>query len=240
MSQPYDRAFYEKQQDGSIRSAEIVVPIVLELAGLPTSVVDVGCGVGGWLSTFAAAGVTGILGLDGGHVARDMLRIPAECFRPTNLRRPFRIERRFDLALSLEVAEHLPNARSAGFVADLVALAPVVLFSAAIPGQGGTHHINEQWPDHWAERFAGHDYLPIDAIRPRIWLNSAVQWWYCQNLLLFAHVSAIEARGGLAEARRNTRPQQLSLVHPRRYLMAEQKHRRLAEAFRELKAKGGN
>lgn len=230
---PYDRSFYERQRDGSAASAQVVVPLVVDLIGVPGSVVDVGCGAGGWLAAFAAAGVADIAGFDGGAVPPDMLLIPAERFAKADLAVPLRLDRRFDLACSLEVAEHLPAERAAGFVADLTAAAPVVLFSAAIPGQGGTGHVNERWPDYWAELFAAHGYRPVDALRPQVWQNPRVQWWYTQNLLLFADDQALAAHPRLAEAARATRPQQLSLVHPARFDLAR---RQVGMLMRELRA----
>ena len=138
----YDETFYERQQDGSIRSAEIVVPIVLSLFPCH-SVVDFGCGVGGWLREFERRGVNDYLGVDGDYVSRQMLKIPADRFMPLDLRNVGDLGRRFDLACSLEVAEHLPEERAKPFVAALVKAAPVILFSAAVPRQGGTGHLNE-------------------------------------------------------------------------------------------------
>ena len=63
-----------------------------------------------------------------------------------DLAQPLQIDRRFDLALSLEVAEHLPPECGSEFVQTLTDLSSVILFSAAIPFQGGTDHLNEQWP----------------------------------------------------------------------------------------------
>ena len=64
---------------------------------------------------------------------REQLRIAPQDFQVQDLRRSFRLERRFDLALCLEVAEHLPAKAADAFVASLVELAPVVVFSAAMP-----------------------------------------------------------------------------------------------------------
>jgi len=71
------------------------------------------------------------------------------------------------------------------FVADLVAMAPAVLFSAAIPGQGGVGHRNEQWPSWWAGHFATHGYLAYDVVRPAIWTDEAIPAWYRQNIVLY-------------------------------------------------------
>lgn len=222
----YDRAFYERQQAGSRRSAEVVVPLVLELLGPVASVIDVGCGVGTWLACFRAHGVAAIYGVDGDHVERSLLQIPQSAFHPWDLAKPFATRRQFDLALSLEVAEHLPESRAAGFVRDLCRLAPVVLFSAAIPGQPGTGHINLQWPDYWAKLFAGQGFQVIDAIRPAVWQNPEVRFWYAQNTLLFANAAALAANAALARQAERSDPRRLAQVHPRFYL-------RLVEALRQ-------
>jgi SAM-dependent methyltransferase len=180
----YDETFYQSQQDGSVRSAEIVVPIVLSLFPCH-SVVDFGCGVGGWLREFERQGVSDYLGIDGDYVSRHLFKIPADRFRPTDLRDVSDLGRGFDLACSLEVAEHLPEDRARSFVAALVKAAPVVLFSAAIPFQDGTGHLNEQWQSYWAKLFGEHGYVTLDCIRPVSHSDSRVRWWYRQNILVF-------------------------------------------------------
>jgi SAM-dependent methyltransferase len=210
----YDAAFFEAKADEVRRSAETIVPLVLELVA-PGSVVDLGCGTGTWLAVFAKHGVGEILGVDGDWVPRERLDIPPERFVAAQLERPFRLERRFDLAVSLEVAEHLPEHAADGFVESLTRLAPVVLFSAAVPHQGGLHHVNEQWQDYWARRFADRGYDAVDAIRPRMWDAEGIPYWYVQNMLVYATPEAIAARPGLASARAATVEAMLRLVHPR-------------------------
>jgi SAM-dependent methyltransferase len=180
----YDAAFYADQQDGSLSSADIVVPLVLSLFPV-RSVVDIGCGIGGWLSAFHDHGVGDYLGFDGDYVPRDLLKIPASRFRPTDLQALHEVGRRFDLACCLEVAEHLPAACAEQLVHTLVQAAPVVLFSAAIPFQGGTDHINEQWQSYWRELFARHGYVAVDCIRPAVAGDRRVEPWYRQNTLVY-------------------------------------------------------
>ncbi len=207
---PYDRAYYERQGDGSYRSATVVIECLRGI--LPfSSAVDVGCGAGTWVKALLEAGVEDVLGIDGEY-ARASLRIPAERFFAQNLSPPFNLDRRFDLALSLELAEHLPPERAAGFVADLVRLAPAVLFSAAIPLQGGTNHVNERWQDFWAELFAAHRYFRFDVIRPRVWTDPKVEPWYRQNTVLFLAEGHLETER-VARAEREA-PRPLSVVHP--------------------------
>lgn len=90
-------------------------------------------------------------------------------------------DRLFDLVMSLEVAEHLDAKYAETFVDSLTNFGPVILFSAAVPFQGGEHHVNEQWPSYWEELFAKKGYVAVDAIRKHIWQNPEVEWWYAQK-----------------------------------------------------------
>jgi Methyltransferase domain len=180
----------------------------------PRSVVDFGCGLGVWLETFARHGVDDHVGVDGPWVPRDALLFPQERFVVARLDKPLDLGRQFDLAVTLEVAEHLPEHRADVFVRNIVKHARFVLFSAAIPHQGGTDHVNEQWPDYWAERFAVHGYAVIDGIRPLIWSNSAVLPFYRQNAVMFAAPEALAAHALLERDRERTVEAQLSIVHP--------------------------
>lgn len=181
---PYDQSFYAINKVGSSRSAAGVVPLVVELVS-PRSVVDVGCGTGTWLAQFRQAGCQ-TLGFDGDYVDRAMLQIPRDEFIPKNLEQPVKVDRRFDLATCLEVAEHLTPERAPGLVADLIALSDCVLFSAAVVGQGGANHINERPVSYWAALFQERGYVGADVIRPRIWDRDNVDWWYRQNMVIFA------------------------------------------------------
>jgi hypothetical protein len=150
------------------------------------SAIDLGCGAGGWLHALEDHGVTDLLGVDGEHVRERTMEIKASEFRPHDLREPFSIDRRFDLAISTEVAEHLPDTSASSFVESLTRLAPVVLFSAAIPGQPGINHINCQWPSYWANLFQRFGFDAYDCIRPVVWDDERIDWWYRQNLVLYA------------------------------------------------------
>jgi SAM-dependent methyltransferase len=183
--------------------------MILDIAKI-SSVLDVGCGVGTWLQVFAENGVTDYLGIDGDYVDRRVLQIPADRFRSMDLRQELDVGRRFDLACSLEVAEHLPSSIAGSLIGALVKAAPLVLFSAATPGQGGTHHINEQWQSYWVEHFARFGYLAVDCIRPRVTGNQDVEWWYQQNILLFCEPAARPA--GFESA---SDPHAFDRVHPR-------------------------
>lgn len=203
----YDDGFYDNQRRGSLLSARTVVPLVVEYLH-PSSVVDVGCGVGTWLSVFREAGVTDVCGIDGDYVRRDALLFPEEAFVAADLAQGIPLDRKFDLAVSVEVAEHLDADHAEGFVKTLVSLAPAVLFSAAIPMQGGASHVNERWQSYWAGLFAASGYQPLDLFRGRIWDDPNVEAFYAQNLLLYAD-TAVRAKITVPEC------PPLDIVHPR-------------------------
>lgn len=215
---PYTAAFFDAQQDISRRSAERIVPHVLSLFRIG-SVVDVGCGVGTWLSVFREQGIEDILGLDGPYVARERLLIPGEHFIATDLEQAWGVNRRFDLAVSLEVAEHLPAASAPLFVEQLCRLADLVLFSAAIPHQGGTHHVNEQWPSYWIALFQRHGMHPVDVLRRQFWTDAAIDLCYRNNCLLFANEAAFAAHPTLRALAEQSIAAIPDVVHPERYAM---------------------
>jgi SAM-dependent methyltransferase len=229
--QPYTEAFYARQAEGSRQSAAEIVPLVLGLIPA-SSVVDVGCGMGAWLSVFREYGVVDALGLDGDYVTAGQLLIAPSQFQAVDLTAPPTPSRSFDLAVSLEVAEHLPATAADSFVTYLTSLAPVVLFSAAIPGQGGVDHVNEQWPEYWASRFQRRGYMAIDCLRPVVWRNQKVQWWYAQNILLFAHSSYVARMPALHAMAERTDPGRLALVHPSAYEIARRKVQDLEHRLR--------
>jgi SAM-dependent methyltransferase len=222
---PYDHSFFSGISAGSRRSATRVLPIVQGFAEIG-SILDVGCGAGAWLNSALRLGVPDVLGVDGTYVDLKQLEIPQQRFiaadlaglTPAALRADPRVgARRFDLVMSLEVAEHLGPEHAAAFVDLLCDMGPLVLFSAAIPYQGGTDHRNEQWPSYWAELFAKRGFVAIDAIRGAIWDDTHVEWWYRQNTLLYASAEALERSPSLAQARAATREGGLNIIHPAHY-----------------------
>ncbi|WP_122442612.1 glycosyltransferase [Mycobacterium attenuatum] len=180
----YTPAFYDGQAAGSSASAAVMVPMLAELTR-PNSVLDVGCGVGGWVASWLDSGADAI-GVDGDHVPRAQLCIPADRFIDYDLTTRLDLGRRFDLVICLEVAEHLPPEAAETLVDSLCRHGDVIVFSAAIPGQGGTGHINERWPSFWAALFAAHGYRPYDLLRGRLWWDTRCEWWYRQNVLVYA------------------------------------------------------
>lgn len=209
----YGASFYGEIAAGSFRSALIVLPLVFDIVH-PCSVIDVGCGVGTWLRAARALGVADLCGIDGSHVPQHLLEIDSGEFNGRDLTQPLgHTTRRYDLALSLEVAEHLPRSRADSFVSDLCGLADAVLFSAAIPGQGGQEHINEERQSVWAERFVRHGFQPIDVVRPAVWSNSDVEYWYQQNTILYVANTRSDLLASARTAATHN-PPLFDVVHP--------------------------
>jgi hypothetical protein len=120
--------------------------------------------------------------------------------------------------MSLEVAEHLPASAANGFVDTLTRLAPVVLFSAAIPHQLGDGHINEQWQGYWIEKFAARGFRAVDCLRPTIWNDRRIEYWYRQNIFMFASEEGLKKHAALRAFLEKARPLPTDLVHPEAFV----------------------
>ncbi len=213
----YDRDFFDQIQPGSRASAREIVPTLLALAQ-PKSVVDVGCGTGSWLAVFRDHGIEDIWGIDGDYIDLSTLAIPKEKFMAADLTKPLELAKRFDLALSLEVAEHLAPEAAENYVNSLVSLSDIVVFSAAIPHQTGEGHVNEQWPEFWKALFEARGYHLLDCLRHRFWNNSNVERWYRQNLMLYVKEEKLRSDPILSKESENNKNKILSIVHPATFL----------------------
>ncbi len=171
----------------NLKSPDIVVPVLVDFFK-PTSVLDVGCGIGTWLHSFRKNGVKNIFGVDGDFVDRELLKehIKENEFAGIDLKDAFNLKRKFDLVVCLEVAEHLPPESAETFIHSLCQHGDLIVFSAAIPGQGGQNHLNEQWVDYWAEIFRKNGYSLYDMLRPVFWNDSRIDYWYKQNMVVFS------------------------------------------------------
>jgi len=184
----YDKKFYSNNYPHSYYSAKEVVPIIIKTLS-PNSVVDLGCGSGTWIKVFQEEGVKKTLGIDF-HNAKTL--IPKKYFLKHDLRKTLKLNEKFDLAISFEVAEHVETKYSETFVDNLVNLSDIILFGAATPKQEGENHINEHWHIFWISLFEKRGYVAIDLIRPYILLNERVSMDYRQNPILFVRKNILE------------------------------------------------
>ncbi|HEY4517498.1 MAG TPA: class I SAM-dependent methyltransferase [Candidatus Paceibacterota bacterium] len=209
----YNSNFFSHLQEDSYASAKVIVPLVRRYIQ-PKSILDVGCGTGAFLSVFKETGSNEVFGVDGPWVSREERRVPDDSFQVANLEEPLELHRTFDLVVSVEVAEHISEAAAKTFVKSLTQHGDIVLFSAAIPHQGGTHHINEQWPSYWVQLFAEEGYVPIDCLRREVWESPQVNFWFAQNILFFAKRDTLARYPELQKAEIQWGGPVLPLVHP--------------------------
>ncbi|MCR8827656.1 class I SAM-dependent methyltransferase [Pseudosulfitobacter koreensis] len=196
MTHIYSDTFFDYIDQGARRSAQQLLGLLGPWLA-PTSVLDLGSGRGVWLDEWRKTGVADVLAVDGDYVNRDQLAVPREDFMAADLTAPVFTDRRFDLAQSLEVGEHLPTSASETLVDSLTRASDRVLFSAAVTGQGGEFHVNEQPLSFWQDLFAARGYTAYDCIRPHLAKNRDVEPWYRYNAVLYVNEAG---RKGLPES----------------------------------------
>jgi len=216
MTEKYTSDFYDEFKDTAYQSALVVAPLIVEATNAK-SVIDIGCGIGAWLKAFREQGIDNIYGVDGPWVDLDELLIPKGKFTVRELEKSIVIDRTADLVITLEVAEHVSAASADAFVDGLVRIAPVILFSAAIPMQGGVHHVNEQWPDYWEKKFKERGFVAVDYIRRKVWADERVSFFYAQNMIVYVEKERLSNYPLLEKSFIAGNDHALSFVHPRMY-----------------------
>lgn len=196
----------------STRSADVLIPALFELIQ-PMSVLDVGCGIGHWLQAFLHHGVNDVCGVDGKHVSADALKISADQFIAHDLQHidTLKLNRKYDLVICLEVAEHLPEGKAEILIDFLVRHCEYILFSAAIPHQTGENHINEQPFGYWQKLFSDKGFELVDIFRKRFWNDDRVNWWYRQNLFLAVPTGMEDKFGPIYDGNMYVHPEMLQM-----------------------------
>jgi SAM-dependent methyltransferase len=192
-----------KQNFHPLEGAAVALPEIFG-SNVPASLLDIGCGTGTWLRAALDLGVSNVFGIDGVRVAQEHLHVAKETIGYLDLAKPFNLGRQFDVALCLEVAEHLPEESSDGLISSITNHSDSILFSAACPGQPGQHHVNCHWPTYWQRLFNRYSYACDDSIRWQIWGDERIPPWYRQNIFW--------ARRNPANAGRE--PRLIAVIHP--------------------------
>ena len=219
MTARYDRKFYRYAHGTARPAADTVLSILFDVTTI-RSVVDVGCGMGTWLEAARKLGAEEVLGIDGPWLGDEDRLLGDGFFLVRNLEEKIDTASKFDLAISLEVAEHLSAERADGFVEDLCSMSDLVLFSAATPGQGGMHHINEQWQSYWARRFQGQGYGAYDFVRDSIWSREEIPVWYKQNIVVYSRAGSEADAAIRSVADPVIALRRLDQVHPEQFALA--------------------
>ena len=209
---------YNLGHHGLSSASTIVDYIVKDLGIDPSNVIDIGCGLGQWLYVFQTKLNVPVHGVDGPHVPENDSFITEDQRLRVNLEEYLSCspKEKYDLLLCLEVAEHLDIMHSTALVDKLTGLSDTILFSAAIPGQTGENHVNEQPHSFWLDKFEERGYLVLDPFRKLFWDDSRVNWWYSQNLFLICKPSCCseQARAYNYDHNMYIHPRLLDLYRP--------------------------
>jgi len=181
----YDKVFFQRVSRGALPTARFVLPLIHQWIR-PSSVADFGCGAGVWLQVWRELGILDVTGVE----SQPPLHPVPHAWKVGDLSQPLDLGRNVDLVQCLEVGEHLPAAAAATLVATLTRCAPVVLFSAALPGQGGWQHINERPPRYWRDLFEARGFALFDCLRHRLRKQASVRLSTAYNTFIYAHESA--------------------------------------------------
>ena len=235
----YNDQFYKSLTDASYSSAKHFVSILNSVPINPKTVVDVGCGRGPWLKAFSDSGSKELVGIDGDWVSQeDMLDKKIKFYSidlsSNVIKNP--INKKFDLAMSLEVAEHLKPEQAITFINYLISFSDTILFSAAFSGQGGTDHFNERPHTYWAKIFIKNGYLPYDLFRSKVWENQEIEVWYRQNTFLYlkrnSKFEKIFKEKGIEPIREISL---MNCIHPDLYKIRVEESKKLSQSILKLR-----
>jgi SAM-dependent methyltransferase len=200
--------------EASLQSAKLIAPFVFDILK-PKSVIDFGCGLGTWLLAFKQLGVKRIKGIDSQYINQKKLMIDIDEFEVYDLNLPYKTKEKFELAISLEVAEHLLPSSAEVFIESLTQSSDIVLFSAATPNKDvNPLHINEQKQSFWEAIFLKNNFIRVDCIRPYFWDNDKIKYWYRQNSFLYIHHNILSSSVVFNKLHQDNQNNPTDIIHP--------------------------
>ena len=186
ISEIYNEWFFEEIKKSEVESSMDFAKIVQKYLKF-NSVMDVGCGSAIYLKALNDIGITDLIGFDGSECAVTTSLLPDVTF-VHDLRLPLILDRKYDLAICIEVAEHLEEKYAETLVKSLIGVSDCVLFTAATVNQGGYGHLFEVEHEYWIDLFARcgykHDKELSDIMRQEMYAKNVV-WWICKNTMIF-------------------------------------------------------
>lgn len=154
----------------------------------PNSVVEFGCGQGYLASELIRRGVQ-VVAMDGyatpSIVNENFTFHRIDLNSDIDLHKLIESMPKFSLAVSFEVAEHLDESSSRSFVKAICSRVDAVAFSAAVPEQTGTGHINCKPRRHWKKLFEEEGFYLDDSLRKMFRSYDKIAIWYKLNTLVF-------------------------------------------------------
>jgi len=185
--QIYDTEWFERMaEDEELRADAANIVSILDEEFAPESALDLGCGVALYLLEFRKRGCE-VRGVEGSRNAIENALINARLIEKHDLREPYHPNQTFDLVLCFEVAEHIPAKYADTLVESITRAGDTVVFTAATPGQGGSHHVNEQPRKYWKDKFAecGFEYDRKATDRLSGSMTPRKANWISKNLFVF-------------------------------------------------------
>ncbi|MBW1872771.1 MAG: hypothetical protein JRJ19_11945 [Deltaproteobacteria bacterium] len=158
LAQQYDQEFFSewgRTNSAYVSSAKTVIDVLFENFK-PGRVIDLGCGCGVHSYFLRKKGVE-VVCLDGVQPPEEHSFVSDIHIRDLTVRFD-NIWGDFDLALCLDVGEHIPKDLSGIFLENITSFCDTLLLACAPPGQGGHHHVNEQPKRYWIKRLAEHRF----------------------------------------------------------------------------------
>jgi hypothetical protein len=154
----------------------------------PKQIIDFGCGTGALAKAFACLGVQ-VQAIDGysepDFSTHDNIRFTKLDLNDIDAVHEFlkQFDAKFDLAISIEVAEHLNPAVSSSFIEWMTSVADVIVFSAAVPSQDGDGHINCRSRSDWYQFIKKYDFTIADTLRQHFISNPNLGLWHKFNVV---------------------------------------------------------